>query len=277
MMESAVKQVGEFTVTALSDGFLSVSPELLSGITPEQAADMQIRAGITEPSSVHINSYLLRDRGRNILIDAGAGGFKQWGGKLQASLAAAGVSPSEIDCILLTHAHPDHIGGLIDEAGRALFPQAELVVHQQEIDFWQDDACLSRAAERARGNFLFARNIFELYRPNIRTFNTGEVIPGITALPLPGHTAGHCGYLLNSADQGLLVWGDIVHFPEIQISHPQVSIAFDQNPLLAADTRLRLLEQVSSDQLSVAGMHFADAGFAMIRKQGKSFQLSYDR
>ena len=276
-MESAVKQVGEFTVTALSDGFLSVSPELLTGITPEQAIDLQTRAGIADPSSVHINSYLVRGQGRTVLIDAGAGGFKQWGGEMKASLAGAGVLPSDIDCILLTHALPDHIGGLTDEAGQALFPHAELVIHQQEIDFWQDDASLSRATERARGNFLFARNIFDLYRLNIRTFSHGEVLPGITALPLPGHTAGHCGYLLNSADQGLLVWGDIVHFPEIQISHPQVSIAFDQNPLQAADARLRLLEQVSADKLLVAGMHFADAGFAVIRKQGKSFQLSYER
>ncbi len=271
------QQIGEFTVTVISDGFLPISPELLTNISPEEVTGLQDQAGITDPSSVHINSYLIRGRGRTLLVDAGAGGFRQWGGELNASLALAGVAASEIDTILLTHAHPDHIGGLVDPAGQAVFPQAELVIHQREIDFWQDDACLSRANERARGNFLFARHVFDRYRPNIRTFTHGEVMPDITALPLPGHTPGHCGFSLGSSDQQLLIWGDIVHFPEIQISRPGVSIAFDQDPQLAAETRIRLLDRVSSDRLQVAGMHFSADGFGRITQQGNGFQLNYDR
>lgn len=101
------RSVGNFSITAISDGYLSASLDLLSNIQPMDALRLQYDAGVSDPSSIHINCYLVRGAGRTILIDAGAGGFKQWGGKLQANLALAGVQPTEIDTILLTHAHPD--------------------------------------------------------------------------------------------------------------------------------------------------------------------------
>ncbi len=200
----------------------------------------------------------------------------KWGGYLRTNLSLAGIEPSEIDTILLTHAHPDHVGGLVNRAGQIAFPNAELVVHQREVEFWRDDGNLSRASERARGNFLIARQVFDGYRDQLRTFDAGEVLPGISAMPLPGHTDGHSGYLLESHDQGLLVWGDIVHFPHIQIKRPDVSIAFDQDPSLAAATRSRLLDLVSSEGLLIAGMHLGELGFARIKRMGGSYGLLYE-
>ena len=194
-MKFPSQQIGEFSITAVSDGYLSASLDLLSNIDPTDASKLQQDAGVNDPSSIHINCYLVRGRGRTILIDAGAGGFKQWGGKLKAHLALAGVQPSEIDTILLTHAHPDHVGGLVDASGEISFPDAELVVPQREVSFWEDDGNLSRASERARGNFLFARKVFDKYREKMRTFTDNEVLPGISAMPLLGHTAGHSGQL----------------------------------------------------------------------------------
>ena len=156
------------------------------------------------------------------------------------------------------------------------FPNAELVAHHREVEFWQDDGNLSRASERARNNFLIARQVFDGYRGKLRTFDEGEVLPGISAMPLPGHTDGHTGYLLESRDGGLLVWGDIVHFPHIQIERPDVSIAFDQDPALAATTRSRLLDMVSSEGLLVAGMHLGELGFARIKRTSGSYGLLYE-
>ncbi|WP_318652471.1 MBL fold metallo-hydrolase [Pseudomonas sp. PDM19] len=208
-------------------------------------------------------------------MDAGAGGFKQWGGKLRANLALAGVLPTDVDTILLTHAHPDHVGGLLDASGEAAFPDAELVVHQKELSFWNDDAHLNRASERARDNFLLARQVFDTYQENIRTFGEGDVLPGISAMALPGHTAGHSGFHLESEGSSALIWGDIVHFPHIQIARPDVSIAFDQDPHLAAATRSRLLDIASSDRLLVAGMHLGELGFAYIEQTGERYAISF--
>lgn len=270
------QQVGEFSITAISDGYLSASLDFLSNIDPANAAQLQEAAGVSDPSSIHINCYLVRGRGRTVLIDAGAGGFKQWGGDLRSNLVLAGVQPSEIDTVLLTHAHPDHVGGLIDASGESAFPHAELVVHHREVAFWEDDGNLSRASERARGNFLFARKVFGKYRERMRTFSTSEVLPGINAMPLPGHTAGHSGFRLESEDRSLLVWADIVHFPRIQIPRPDVSIAFDQDPLLSASTRSKLLDLVSSDNLLIAGMHLGELGFAHIKRTGKAYAICYE-
>jgi glyoxylase-like metal-dependent hydrolase (beta-lactamase superfamily II) len=271
------QQIGNFTITAISDGYLHASFDFLSNIDQANAPRMQESAGIKDLTAIHINGYLVRGGGRTVLIDTGTGGFKQWGGHLKANLLLTGVQPSEIDAILLTHAHPDHAGGLMDASGAAVFPNAELVVHHRELTFWQDDGNLSRAPERAHGNFLVARRAFEGYRDRLRTFSAGEVLPGITAVPLPGHTDGHTGYRLESDNQTLLVWGDIVHFPRIQIPRPDVSIAFDQDSHLAAATRSKLLELVSSERLLIAGMHLGELGFAHIERTGGIYGVSYEK
>lgn len=272
------KPIGDLTITAISDGHLAARLELLNDIDPADAAEMQTKAHIADPAAIHINGYLVRGNDHTVLIDAGAGCLKNNCGQLRDNLALLGVQPDDIDAILLTHAHPDHVGGLLDADGKAVFRHAELVVNQQEQAFWQDDGHLSQANEHARGNFRVARAVFDQYRDQTRLFSPCEqlVLPHISAIPLPGHTAGHSGYRIESKNDNVLIWGDIVHFPMIQVARPDVSIAFDLDPTLAEKTRRALLDSASADRLLIAGMHLSEQGFAHIERCGGDYRIDYD-
>jgi glyoxylase-like metal-dependent hydrolase (beta-lactamase superfamily II) len=107
----------------------------------------------------------------------------------------------------------------------------------------------------------------------MRTFAGGEVFPGVTALPIPGHTPGHTGYLIESGGQRVFIWGDVVHMPEVQVPRPEVSMVVDTDPTMAADTRRRVFDMVASEGLLVTGMHLHFPGFARVLRDGSGYRL----
>lgn len=270
------RRVGEIVVTALADGFLDGTVEVLRNIDHGEAERM-LSAAFRPGRRTSINCYAVWSAGRLALIETGSGTYLQpTAGQLERNLAAAGIDPASIERVLLTHIHPDHSAGLTDRAsGRRRFPKAELVVHENEPRHWDDDAAMARASERARAlYFQAAREQIAPYRDRLRPFNdTVEVFPGVRTMPLPGHTPGHTGYLISSAGESLLIWGDIVHVPEIQIPRPEVTIEFDTDPAAATATRRRVLEMAVREQLVVAGMHLHYPGFAHVVRSGESYAL----
>ncbi|ELK0740061.1 MBL fold metallo-hydrolase [Klebsiella oxytoca] len=264
------RQIGDFQVAPLSDGSMAAGLALLSGINIDDAADIQRSAGVIDPGNIDISGYLIRGRGRTILVDAGTGG-----GKLAASLQAAGVGAEEIDTVLLTHGHPDHIGGLLDAHGAPCFPNARLHLHPLEAEYWQDDGMLNRANERGQRNFALARRTLGAWARRLSFLDEREVVPGIRPLWLPGHTPGHCGFRIDSAAQSLLIWGDIVHFPHVQTARPAAAIAFDSDPAQARATRESLLARAASENLLVAGMHLGGSGFAHVLPTSCGYRLDY--
>lgn len=267
------RRVGDYTVTALGDGTLTLDFGILDGIDPVAAAAMLERAGRPPRPEIALNTFLIQGRGRTVLVDGGVGTLADTAGRLPAALKAAGAAPAEIGTILLTHAHPDHVGGLTGEGGRAAFPNAELVVNERERKFWLDDENLNRAGEGARPYFMRARDTFAAYGERVRVISAGEVLPGIVAVKLPGHTAGHTGFRVESGGETLLIWGDIAHFPDIQGPNPEVTLMFDQDRAQAAATRRQVLEMAAVDGLAVAGMHLNAPGFARVERRGAAYNI----
>jgi glyoxylase-like metal-dependent hydrolase (beta-lactamase superfamily II) len=268
------RTVGGYTITAVSDGHLTADIGLLLNIDPDDASALQQRGGSTADAPMHINAFLIRGAGRCALVDAGAGGVKGWGGHLLAGLSRAGVEAAEIDTVLLTHAHPDHAGGLLDLEGRAAFPRAELRLDPHELAFWTDDANLARANERARGNFRLAQEVLGAYAGNIRPIGMDEVLPSVSAVPLFGHTAGHTGYLVSDDTDGVFFWGDTVHFPAVQFARPEASVVLDGDPIRAAQSRMEALGMVCSDGLIAAGAHLGAKGFARVERSRSGYRLT---
>ncbi|MFV0297325.1 MAG: MBL fold metallo-hydrolase [Hyphomicrobiaceae bacterium] len=271
------RRIGDITVTAVSDGTLTRTHEMMIGVSAEDGA-RHLQAAFRDAFVLSVNAFLVHLKDRLVLIETGSGDYLgPEAGNLLANLAKAGIRPDAIDCILLTHMHPDHSAGLTDlETGRPHYPNAELVCHENEPRHWlQDDAAMARATEREKKlMFQQARDQVAPYRDRLKTFSReGEILPGITAVPLPGHTPGHTGYLISSGGENLLVWGDTVHMPEVQVPRPEVAMVVDTDPEAARTMRKRTFERVAAERLLVTGMHLHFPGFAHIARDGDGFRL----
>jgi glyoxylase-like metal-dependent hydrolase (beta-lactamase superfamily II) len=268
------RRIGDIVVTALNDGYIEADPAVLLNISPEEAQRLFAAALRPPRPSITVNAFAVHSAGRVGLIEAGSGstlGPKL--GRLYDNLSAAGIAVADIDTVLLTHMHPDHSNGLTDSKGASIFAGATLRLHQQELAYWLDDAAYAKASGRGRWYFETARAQVPAYRDRVETFTQGEVFPGITAMPIPGHTPGHTAYLIESRGQSLMIWGDIVHVPEVQIRRPRTGIAFDVDPDMAVTTRMKVLDMVASDRLLIAGMHTHFPAFANIVRSGATYQL----
>ncbi len=263
------RRIGDIVVSAVSDGYLNGSMEVLRGISVEEGT--KLLADVFRPARrTSINTFAVFSAGRVAVIDTGSGTYMgDTVGSQQGNLRAAGIDPAAVDTVLLTHMHPDHSLGLSDRAtGDRLFPNAELALHENEAPYWLDDANMARADERGRlMNFVYAREQLKPYSDRMRPFSGGEVFPGITALPAPGHTPGHTMYLIESAGQSVLIWGDIVHVPELQIPRPEIGMTFDVDPSQAIATRKRVLDMVATDKLLIGGMHLHFPAFSRLVKR----------
>jgi glyoxylase-like metal-dependent hydrolase (beta-lactamase superfamily II) len=270
--------IGDAQVTALLDGYFDLPTDMVNGFDAVLAKDslarnMQTLTGDTMQGAV--NSYLVNTGGHLTLIDTGAAQLMgPTLGNLGRGLKAVGVEPKDIDTVLLTHIHPDHTGGLVDANGKAVFENAELSVAKAEWDFWHDDAIMASVPEGSRVFFQMGRDTTAPYSDRLRLFESEEqILPGMTSMPLPGHTPGHSGFTLNSGDASMLFWGDIIHAPGVQFTHPDWTVVFDIDPALAAQTRHHMLDRASADNMLVTGMHIDFPGLGRVLRNGDSYRF----
>lgn len=266
--------VGGVELTALSDGTVGLPVDQLLHAPAGRVADDLKQHFQQVPLETSVNAWLINTGSRLVLVDAGAGTlFGPTLGKLVAQIRAAGYQPEQVDDILITHMHPDHVGGLAAD-GQRVFANATVHVDKRDADFWLDPARLEAAPADAKGFFQGATASLTPYVKAGRFApfeRDGEVVPGIKSMAAHGHTAGHTAYVVESQGQRLVLIGDLIHVASVQLASPQITLAFDTDEPQAAATRERVFAELAKEGSLVAISHFSFPGVGHLRRVGKGW------
>ncbi len=267
-------QLGQFEITALFDGAIELDTKLLRNANATDLQRLLSRMFVGNPKmQTAVNAYLINTGSNLVLVDTGAA--KLFGpslGYVLQNMKAAGYEPAQVDTVVITHLHGDHIGGLNDASGQPLFTKAKIFVAQADSDFWLSQKIADAAPAEVQPFFKMARDSAAPYQAagQWKSFTEGSVlVPGIQAVTANGHTPGHTAYAVESAGQKLLIWGDLVHAHAVQFAKPGVSIEFDIDQKQAIATRRSILKAMAASKSLVAGMHLPFPGIGHVRADGK--------
>lgn len=273
--DAGTMRLGADKIVALSDGVFQLPTDtLLIEDRPGVAKDLLAAAHLPTAPTTSVNAYLIDTGDRRILVDAGSGDLLGPSlGKVADSLAAAGYRPDQIDDVLITHLHPDHVGGVTRD-GRAVFPHAVIHVAAQDAAFWLDKGNVGKVDASVAGAFDGAIAVLAPYQAagRFKTFAPHEVIaPGLTAEPLAGHTPGHTVFRLESQGQVMVFWGDVVHVGAVQFADPDVTIHFDSAPEAARQARQSIFADAAARHYWVAASHLDFPGIGHVTRQGDHY------
>ncbi len=269
-------KVGDLEVTALYDAAAVFALPWLKG--KKAKIDGVAKALNQDPHLLDAADlgFLVNTGKQLILVDAGAGTWYGGGafGRLAGSLRSAGYTPEQVDLVLITHLHADHVGGLTSHDGEIVFPNAEVYVAKVESDFWLSPEIAAKAPKDAQPFFQSAQAIAAPYikAGKWHTFSGSEpIVDGMQLVPLPGHTPGHTGYEFSSKGKKILFWGDTVHAQRVQLPHPEVTVVFDIDPTAAAATRSQLLPKLADEDVVIASPHLLFPGLGRLHKAGRGY------
>lgn len=268
--------LGNFEVTALYDGAIDLDEKLLMNINKREIQRLLARQFLKGPKvQTAVNAYLINTGSKLVLVDAGAAKLFGPGlGNIVANLKAAGYAPEQVDTVLITHLHGDHVNGLVTPDGQRVFINAEVWSAKADNDFWLSEAVAAKAPKEAQGFFKMSRDAAAPYLAAGRwkTFDSDrELLAGISSVDTHGHTPGHASYLFESGGQRLLILGDLVHNHAVQFARPEVAFEYDVDAKQAVITRKRVFAHAAKEKLMVAGMHLPFPGIGHVRKEAKGY------
>jgi len=270
--------LGDYEVTALFDGYNDLSPKLLQGMSQSQIRALLARRSIETPGvQTAFNAFLVNTGKQLILVDTGAGQcIGATAGQLVANMQAAGYQPEQVDSILLTHLHLDHVCGLVDAQHQPLFNNATVYAAQAEATYWLDPQALAKAPAAGKAFFKIAQDSTAPYvaAGRFKTFAPGQSpLPGVVEATLEaGHTPGSTTYRFTSQNQSIVFMGDLVHNLAVQFEHPQVSISFDVNRQQAIRSRAAVFSAAAASKTWVTAAHLPFPGIGHITAVDKHFQ-----
>jgi glyoxylase-like metal-dependent hydrolase (beta-lactamase superfamily II) len=277
-------KVGEAQVNVISDGVMTFP---LGDTFVLNAKKDQVNAALDkaflpkDKVSVHFSPLVLNTGGKLVVIDTGNGpgafaSSKGNVGLFASNLVAAGFDPKNIDMVVISHFHGDHVNGLLTADGAAAFPNAEVLVPAAEWKFWMDDGEMSRATgERMQGLFKNNRRVFEAgLKKKVTPYEWGkDVAPGLLAVASIGHTPGHTSYVLSSGSDKVFIQSDVTNHPSLFVAHPGWHLMYDQDPALAEKTRRKVYDMLVADRMRVQGFHYPFPANGYVEKDGNGYRL----
>ncbi len=261
------RKLGNYEITVLADGYLDLPHQIWAGLSPEEL-DGHLTKSFLPTGSMRngVNAYLINTGKKLILVDSGARDlFGPNAGLFPGNLTAIGVKPEDIDQVLITHVHPDHVAGLYTPDGKVTIPNADVLVDEADLNFWTSQAGQAQAIDMSKPWFDIARQWQKAFNGRIKTFKgETDLGDGISAFPLPGHTPGHTGFCIESAGETLLIIGDAVISAAIQFANPDASAIWDTNAEDGKKSRRTIFDVAAKDRALVTATHLPFPSFGYV-------------
>eukprot|EP01037_Dinobryon_pediforme_P010838 gene10838-10918_t len=271
-------KIGDIEITAISDGY-GTYPKIdgfVRNATPDAVqAALAEQFLPTDRVQIPFTTLVVNTSGKLVVIDTGNGDLAApTSGIWMKNFRAAGFTPEDVDMVVISHFHGDHVNGLRLKDGTAVFPKAEIKVPEPEFNFWMSDDNLAKAPDGLKGNFNIARRVFTPMAKDVTPYTwEKEVAPGIIAHGAPGHTPGHTIFSINSGKASFMAVSDITNVPVLFVRNPDWAVMFDQDPDMARATRHRVLDMVSADKMQVGFYHANFPATGFITRDGNRYSL----
>ena len=269
--------LGNMQIRTLSDGTLTLPPDFIFAPMPQdELAPIRAQYGLGDgPLTPECNVTLLQDGTNTVLFDCGSGSaFQDSAGLLLDALDEAGVAPDDVTHVIFTHAHPDHLWGVLDDFDDPLFSEASYLMGRAEWDYWWDPATVDTIEAARTTMAIGAKRRMEMIEDAVTFFDDGEeILPGVAARATYGHTPGHMAFELRQGSESLMVVGDSIGNHHVAFEAPGWESGSDQDRPTAAATRLSLLDQLATDKTRMIGYHLPGGGMGHVERKGDSYRF----